>query len=243
MTAIKQLRGVLCLLLFSICFTACVKDDNLTPPPPPDASFREDFDTVLSAYNRGWRFVNRSNPVGPAQWQQGSGEFNAYTSHATNQGYAYTDYESTSADKGIISNWLVSPVTYMKNGDTLTFFTRSRVFRIGSDYTDYTNRLQVRINNDADIEAGYGVDPGSFSLLQLDINEVYQQYFQSELNAGLPEALLAYPHDWKGFQVIISGIDKPGKRRFAFRYFIENGGQQGKGSGVGIDHVIFSSKR
>ena len=243
MEALKQAKRISWLLLFCFCFTACVKDTNLDAPPPANSSFKEDFDTLLSAYNRGWRFVNRSKPIGPSQWQEGGVEFTAYTSQSTNQGYAYTDYESTGADTGTISNWLVSPVTYIKNGDTLIFYTRSLTFRIGSDYTDYTNRLQVRINNNEDIVAGYGIDPGDFTGLQLDINEGYQQYYQSEIDAGIPEALLAYPHEWTRFQVIFSGIDKPAKRRFAFRYFLEGGGPQGKGSGVGIDHVIFSSKK
>jgi hypothetical protein len=243
MKALKYAKRIIGLLLFSACFTACVKDTNLDPPPPADASFKEDFDTLLSAYNRGWRFVNRSNPIGPSQWQEGSGEFAAYTSKSTNQGYAYTDYESTGGDTGTISNWLVSPALSIKNGDTLIFYTRSLLFRVGNDYTDYTNRLQVRTNNDEDIIAGYGIDPGDFNSLQLDINEEYHQFIQSEFDAGVPNSLLAYPHEWTKFEVIFSGIDKPANRRFAFRYLLEGGGAQGKGSGVGIDHIIFSSKK
>jgi hypothetical protein len=232
-------------LLVCLFFTACVKDTNVDPPPPPDVSFIEDFDTILSAYNRGWRTVNRSEPVGPSQWQQGSGEFEAYTSIGNNQGYAYTDYYSTGADLGVISNWLVSPVTLMKNGDKIVFYTRSLLFDDGTgDSTDYTNRLQVRMNiTNQNLPTTDGTITGDYDPLLLDINPGYEQFILSEYTGGNPDALKAYPHKWTRMEAVLTGITKPVKGRFAFRYFVEDGGAQGRGSGVGIDHVEFQSSK
>jgi hypothetical protein len=52
-------------LLATICILTLLqscKDDRylLAPPPVPNQSFVEEFDTAQKAYNRGWRFINRS---------------------------------------------------------------------------------------------------------------------------------------------------------------------------------------
>jgi hypothetical protein len=51
----------------------------------------------------------------------------------------------------------------------------------------------------------------------------------------------AYPHVWTRFEAIVVGLDKPTKGRFAFRYFTELAGSNGRGSSVGIDSVAYVS--
>jgi hypothetical protein len=240
-----QTNILACLLLFTTAITACVKDKNLEPPPPPDVSFTEEFDTLGAAYLRGWRLVNRSEPVGPSQWQQGSGLFAAYTSLNSNQGYAYTDYNSTSADKGVISNWLVSPVLTMKNGDKISFYTRCLLYDDGlGDSTDYTNRLQVRMNTiNQNLPNEDGTATGDYNSLLLDINPDYYPFLLSKWKTGDANTLKAYPHQWTKYEVTLTDIPKPVKGRFAFRYYLDDGGPQGRGSGVAIDHLVYSSSR
>jgi hypothetical protein len=233
------------LLLFILALSACVKDKNLEPPPPPDVPFMEEFDTLSAAWLRGWRTVNRSEPIGPSQWQQGSGEFEAYTSLNSNQGYAYTDYNSTSADLGVISNWLVSPVLTMKNGDKISFYTRCLLYDSGTgDSTDYTNRLQVRMNiTNQNLPNVDGTATGDFNPLLLDINPDYYPFLLSKWKLADANTLKAYPHQWTKYEITLTDIPAPVKGRFAFRYYLQDGGPQGRGSGVAIDHVIYTSSR
>ena len=62
----KYTKGRFMLSLLICCaviFLACKDDAYLTvAPPPPDASFTEEFDTIGAAYNRGWRYINVSDP-------------------------------------------------------------------------------------------------------------------------------------------------------------------------------------
>ncbi len=49
---------------------------------------------------------------------------------------ACTDFTSTSAAAGIISNWIVSPVITMRNGDKIVFYTRTILYPLtGGDST------------------------------------------------------------------------------------------------------------
>lgn len=240
-------KSTLCKLLAGmgmsvLLLTACVDDKNLEMPPVPSQSFTEEFDTSSSALQRGWRFVNSSTPKGSNIWQQG-GEvvpwFPAYSNNGSNAGFIGADYSSTSAAAGEISNWAVSPLVTMQNGDTIVFYTRAVQYDDGAgDSTDYGNRLQIRINtNDEGFSTGSGDSPGSFSTLALDINPTY--LFSSKL-APEPNA---YPSTWTRFEAHVFGLPQPTRGRFAFRYFVQGGGNNGLGSGVAIDRVMYRSVR
>jgi hypothetical protein len=92
------------LFLFVFVFVylqSCVKDDaaKLVPPSPPNQSFVEEFDTVPAAFDRGWRYVNVSEPKGTGIWVQAMFNnpnvtglptpipFPAYSSHGTYIGF------------------------------------------------------------------------------------------------------------------------------------------------------------
>src|SRR5437588_449199 len=119
-------KGSLLLLLVCAGFVAtlqsCKNDEYLAAPPPiPNQSFVEQFDTMQIDYNRDWRWINRSEPVGPSTWTQAPGPasaMGAYSSRGTNTGAAFADYLSTAGtNDGTISNWLISPSVTMQNGD------------------------------------------------------------------------------------------------------------------------------
>lgn len=239
-----------CLLLFlslPVVFLQSCKDDSflVTPPPVADQSFVEEFDTVQNAYNRGWRFVNRSADIGVTNWQQGpisiSGSISitAYSSKGTNLGFISSDYEATAGAAETISNWAVSPSIMMQNGDRIIFYTRCLLIAVpnsGGDATDYANRLQVRINPvNEGLNVGYAEDPGDFTKSLLDINPFYIEY---HLLAPDPTA---YPPDWTRFEAKVFGLNKSGKGRFAFRYFVEGAGSNGRASEIAIDSVAYVS--
>ena len=238
-------KGYLSLVLMGISFgtllQSCKNDAYLaTPPPVANQSFVEQFDTMQNAYNRGWRWLNRSVPVGPSVWTQapGTASMSAYSSRGTNQGAAYTDYFSTAGtNDGTISNWLVSPSVIMQNGDKIIFFTKTHVAGTGATATDFGARMQVCINvTDGDLDVGTGDEAGKFGTVLLDINSNEDEYIPSNPNPT------AYPGNWTRFEASVFGLNGPTKGRFAFRYFLHAAGSAGAGNGIGVDSVAYVGK-
>jgi hypothetical protein len=238
----------------AVTFLSCKDDSYLTvAPPPPDASFVQEFDTITAAYDKGWKFINVSLPKGTGFWVQGLFNnpdltgfpapipFSAYSSKGTYVGYIGADYTSTSAGSGVISNWAVSPVTLIKSGDKIVFYARTIVLPTATiDSTDYANRLQVRVNTYNDgVNVGSGSDAGDFAKLVLDINPKYAEY-HTQLSLFDPTA---FPSTWTRFEAIIENLSVPVKGRFAFRYFVEGGGSNGRGTAVAIDSVAYISSK
>jgi hypothetical protein len=224
-----------------LIFYSCKDDSYLTRiPPVKDQSFVEEFDTVSAALSRGWKFINTSDPKGGGVWQNGGNLypwFNAYSNHGSLAGFIGTDYTSTSAQQGTISNWLISPAIILQNGDKIIFYTRAyQLFDGVSDTTDFGNSLQVRINStDDSTYVGNGLDFGNFNTSLLDINP---DLVWSSVITVRPKA---YPSQWTRFEATVVGLNKPVEGRFAFRYFVTQGGSNGFGTGVGIDSVAYKS--
>src|SRR5262245_65862373 len=100
-------RLIVFAFLFVFVLQSCRNDVYLKDAPPvPDGSFTESFDTFMNAYNRGWRFINRSENPGITKWQAGSisGALLPYKSLGTNAGFITSDYQATDEAAGIISN-------------------------------------------------------------------------------------------------------------------------------------------
>lgn len=217
--------------------SSCKNDSYLRDAPLiSDQSFVEEFDTMQNAYNRGWRWLNRSTPIGFTNWSQGPGTSSmlAYSSKGTNTGLAYSDYLSTAGtNDGIISNWLISPQITMQNGDKIIFYTKSELATAG---TDFGARLQVTYNKDGDLFVGDGDNAGKFDNVMLDINPDEEAYI---VTAPSPTA---YPSDWTRFQATVTGLSNPVKGRFAFRYFLHDAGSNGLGNAIGIDSVAYIGK-
>ncbi|HJS53825.1 MAG TPA: choice-of-anchor J domain-containing protein [Chitinophagaceae bacterium] len=226
------------------------KDDSylLEPPPVPSQSFVEEFDTAQKAYDRGWRFINRSEDIGRTNWQNPTDltgiPFISYS--GTGNGYLWADYQSTSAQAATISNWAVSPEIIMQNGDRIIFYTRTELSFFNGDSTDFVNRMQVRMNKTTSLYCGDGIDPGDFTVPLLDINPFYYEFLKSAFNNPsnplFQQARQAYPHVWTRFEATVVGLNEPTKGRFAFRYFTEGAGSNGRGSSIGIDSVAYISK-
>jgi len=249
-----------------ILIISCKKDDpsRLVPPPVPDQSFVEEFDTVSAAFHRGWIPINNSNPKGSGIWTQSGGPaplFAPYSSKGTFAGFIAADFLSTSAERGVISNWLLSPLVFMKNGDRITFYTRTALYLVnGGDSTDFGNNLEVCINRkNESTNVGIARDPrdaqynpvtdrGDFDLL-LSINppgyDTTNKLFIYRNAHTLPDLYdpLAFPLRWTKFIVTINGITKSHKGRFAFRYYTLDAGSNGNATAVAIDQVTFTSSK
>lgn len=238
----KNLLKLLVAATVVLYFTACHDDSRLVNvPKPEDQSFVEEFDTASAALSRGWKFINSSDPKGSGVWQNGGNInpfFNSFSNNGSYAGYIGTDYTSTSAAAGVISNWLVSPAVTMQNGDKIIFYTRALTYYdpVMADTTDYGNRLQVRINTSFDLDnVGEGEKAGEFSTSLLTINP--NLHYSSTVS---PDAE-AYPTGWTRFEATVRGLNKPVTGKFAFRYYVQDGGYNGNGSGIAIDSVAYVS--
>jgi len=252
----------------AISVGACKKDDpaTLVPPPTADQSFVEEFDTISMAFQRGWVPINNSNPKGSNIWTQGGAPFPIfapYSSNGTYAGFIAADYLSTAGTDDVISNWIISPVITMQNGDKISFYTRTQLLPnafASGDSTDYGNNLEVCINRKNDgTFVGVANDPkspaynsatdrGDFEVI-LSINPpVYDaasqfwNYAWAHSDPSLYEPG-SYPAEWTRFEATISGLSRPHKGRFAFRYYTLDAGSNGNGSAVGIDQVVYQSKK
>jgi len=232
--------GLLFCAVVSVLSLQSCKDDAhlMTPPPIPDQSFAEEFDTTSASLARGWKVVNASTPYMSHIWQQG-GDINpwfpAYSSKGTYQGFIGASAEIPAALPGtpVVSNWLVSPVITIQNGDKIVFYTRTR-FATPTD--DFGNRLQLRLSKSGEsLNVGSGNDIGVFTEPLLDINPSYKSQSSTAPN---PEA---YPSTWTRFEASITGLNGPVQGRFAFRYYIAD--VNAFGWGIGLDQVQYIGKK
>lgn len=186
----------------------------------------EGFDNTDLLASQGWATRNNSTNPGPPGWFQGYGDiFPAYdgTPNEPHASFIEVNFESTSGSTGqTVSDWLMTPELTFAPGAQLTFWTRT------SEGTQYAERLQVRLSTQgASIDVGSSAtDVGDFSQLMLQIN---------------PEQTVSvYPETWT--QYTITGLPTSGSGRLAFRYFLENGGQNtSMGDAIGIDRVQYDS--
>lgn len=189
--------------------------------------FVENFDTVPAS---GWTRTNQSGPTaGPSQWGQGViAQFGpgAFSGEPT----AFAMVNSASViGSGTISNWLMTPVINLKDGDIVRFFSRVGL-PIGSSTVTFADRMELRIstNGAATINPSGMLGVGDFTSLALTIN---------------PDlTLTGYPTDWTLYEYTVSGLGASTDCKIAFRYFVTNGGTQGANSNViGLD--LFSIER
>lgn len=182
-----------------------------------------DFSEGFEGASPGWAVTNASNPLGTntSGWNSipNAGIWPAHSG----VGQALANFNS-GLEVATISAWLFSPVDTIQNGDVLKFWTRTVA---GSIYPD---RMQVRLStNGASTNIGANeFSVGDFSTLLADINPTL--------------AVGGYPEGWTQYSITISGLGGPVSGRFAFRYFVEDGGPFGSNSNIiGLDDVEFTS--
>ena len=238
---------LLFLLTITAGMTACIKDEKPTVdnrPPVVSASWDEEFDDVSKIGSKGWVIVNNSDKVGPEAWRQGRYEstnkatfgldyvvgFPAFSASKSPNDFISCDFYAGAAVANM-SVWLISPPTKMKNGDQIVFYTRDAIDDGSFNIKDGTDRVQVRANlgTTSTFTGKDWTSVGDFTTLLLDIN------------AGL--AFGGYPTAWTKYTITLAGITGTVNGRFAFRYFVQDGGPDGINAGeVGIDALSFISK-
>lgn len=205
---------------------------------PASLSYSTQFDSMQKVIADGWKGINLSSPLGGDSWQQGSfiadnvkggpfvSSFPAYSYRASANEYAFAPY-TVGSGLSFINCWLVTPSLAMKNGDKVSFWTRTR-----SPVT-YPDRMQVWLNptNDGTNVGRSATETGDFTVKLLDINPTL--------------STTGYPTTWTKYEILISGLPNgnlPKKLRIGFRYYVQNGGPSGSVSDeVGLDDFEFIS--
>ena len=236
--------GFVLTIFSSIFYISCSEETVATQTiQPASLSYHEEFDSMQRVIDLGWKGVNLSNPLGGNSWQSGYYEgsngkfgpvfsgFPANSHKASANEYAYVNYACGSG-LSFINCWLISPQLSMKNGDRISFWTRT------NDVVSYPDRMQVWLNpnNDNTNVGRAATETGDFTTKLLDINPTLS------FNA-YPDG---YPTTWTKFEIVISGLPNgtiPQKHRVGFRYYVKNGGPDGSVSDeIGIDDFDFISK-
>ncbi len=235
------------LITTTLFLSACEKDykqeDTNPPPVPQSASWSEGFTDVSTLGSKGWIITNLSDNPGPEGWRRGRYEstnkftfgfdyvvgFPAFVAERTPNDFISVDMFAGAATSNM-SVWLITPITKIKNGDQLIFYTRSRVDEGTFSIKDGNDRMQVRANygSTSSNVGNNWTTVGGFTTLLTDIN------------SGL--VLNGYPQNWTRYTLTVSGVTGTINGRFAFRYFVAGGGPDGNNAAlVGVDEVSFVS--
>lgn len=196
-----SLKSALALSL-ALAFSGAASADALT----------ENFDGGLPA---GWTVNNLSAPLGTIDWFQGNpAVFEAHGGAADS--YLAANFNS-GAGAADISTWLILPSSTYRNGDTLSFFTRT------ADDSIWADNLEVRFSNVGGTDVGNSSSSvGTFTTLLTSVNP--------NLELG------GYPEGWTQYSVTLSGLSGATTGAFAFRYVVPDGGPGGTNSNfIGID--------
>lgn len=172
----------------------------------------ENFDAGVP---QGWVVKNLSEPLGTIGWFQGNEAVFQAHQGAPNS-YVAANFAS-GANISTISNWLILPTSTYRNGDTLSFYTRSADL--------YPDRMEVRFSDVGGTDVGStATSVGTFSTLLISINPMLQ--------------MDVYPEQWTRYSTTLSGLTGPTSGAFAFRYTVTDGGLFGQNSNyIGIDTV------
>lgn len=186
--------------------------------------FSEDFDVFANLATQGWTQTNQSSPLGLSTWAQGGGtafEGGGFNGGATS--FALVNYNSTML-AGTISNWLITPVISVQNGDVITFYTRQ-----GGTVAQFADRLEVRMSTNGATSANpVGADfVGDYTTLIASVN---------------PDLTPAgYPLTWTPYTYTVTGLSGATDVKIGFRYYVTDGGPNGNNSNIiAIDALSIS---
>ena len=192
-------------------------------------SYTEEFENVYDLTNKGWLIgeYSQSDTTGTTAWTQGDfgapgkGDtawygFSAFSYLGSPTEYAYS-YDPVMDSNLSISSWMLSPVLVVKNGDSISFYTR------GDTTGLYTNRMQVLMDTLASTYIGHDLTSvGDYTTTLFDINS-------SQTPGG-------YPTTWKKYEYTFSGFPGTKKIRIGFRHYVIH---PTDARGIGIDLFKF----
>jgi PEP-CTERM motif len=173
------------------------------------------FSDVANLAASGWTTVNNSTPGGTTGWFQGNA--GVFPAEDGTDGYIAANFLNAALG-GDISNWLLTPMLTVNDGDTLSFLTRAN--------GEFADRLELRFSangNSANV-GSTTTSVGDFTTLLLTLNPTLTP--------------VGYPTDWTLYTVTLSGLLGPTDGRFAFRYNVTD--TLTNGDYIGIDDVTLN---
>lgn len=188
----------------------------------------DDVEYLLDDDVYSWTSVNASSPLGTASefsWFQADMSM-GIDAHMGPESHSYmqADRYSTSATTGgTISNWLITPVLYLYNGDSVRFHA------ISHNNLERPDKIEVRVSTlgAESVLPTSASDVGSFTYLIGVINP-------DMTPTGFPS--VANGDSWKLYRFLVAGFPNGGECRVAIRYVVNNAGSLGpNGSAIGID--------
>ena len=171
-----------------------------------------------------WIRTNNSQPQGVNSWLIGNPAiFNAYS--GADSSYVEANFNATTGNSGIISDWLITPTLLLSNGGVIQFATRTAA---PTTPTVYPDRLELYMNTSTVSSVGNTASStGNFTNLLLSINP-------SLTPTG-------YPTSWTVYTATVSGLTNTVTGRFGFRYYVTAAGPNGTNSNyIGIDEVSYA---
>jgi hypothetical protein len=193
----------------------------------------ESFTATWTPSTANWIVQNNSAPVGTTTWFQGAPTTFTANSGGTADYYA-CNFNSQGSTAGGISNFLITPTLSIVNGATFQFATRT------VNTPAFADRLQVLLSSGTGtgaIAAGT-VAVGTFTTNLLDINPALTILTNSAVSNG---TVNGYPNVWTVYTLTITGFPSATPGRFAFRYFVNDGGPNGANSDyIGVDDVKYT---
>ncbi len=171
-------------------------------------TFQENFDNVGTLTTSGFSLVNNSLPLGGAPWFQGnSAIFSAY--EGADSSYLASNFLATGAG-GNLSVWLLTPLRYFNNGDSIRFFARLET-------SLFTDSIEVRFAPSTSTSVGApGTGVGAFTNLLLTASPLTET--------------------WTEYSATLSGLSGETAGRFAIRYF----GAEANSNYIGIDSLSYT---
>jgi hypothetical protein len=193
----------------------------------------QNFTSPFNPGANGWVTNNLSTAVGttPTWFQGNAAVFSAFNGGASD--YFAANFNNVTGS-GDISNWLITPTVTIYNGAVLEFATRTSVGTPAAD------RLQIRMSTTGGtvFSTGGPTDISSFNTLMLDINPLLVTTAATAVSNG---SVNGYPQSWTVYQLTVAGVTGTVSGRFAFRYFVTNGGPTGLNSNfIGLDAVKYT---
>lgn len=224
----KIMKRKITLLLLGATSVLAVKSQVL---------INEGFTNPFNPTTAGWIVSNQSLPLGTTTWTQGTTNYNSYNGGPTDYYFANFNSASATAPAGI-SNWFITPAVTIYNGAVIEFATKT--INQGAGQPNFSpDRLQLRMSQTGVTAIPAGTtNVGSFTDLLLDINPNLNTSTVSAVNNG---SVNGYPNAWTVYSVQISGVTGTVTGRFAFRYFVDDGGLGGANSNnIGLDAVKYT---
>ena len=191
--------------------------------------------TTAAMISSGWQVTNQSSPVytGAPTWSiPASAPTTTFAGGAqagTATSFSLINFTSTgtssTAGSGTISNWLISPIVNVQNGDVVTFYTRLGRNVAAGGSASYADNLELRMSTNGAFTtnpSGGAAGLGDFTNLLVEVNPSLD--------------LTSYPITWTQYSYTVAGLTGPSDVKFAFRYFVTDGGANGNNSDIiGID--------